>query len=533
MSHKNTNYLIGIYVTMLLMGCNHYQHRHELRWIDSLITTRPDSALSLLESLSDDTISWLKADRMYYRLLHVAAKDKNDLPIGNSSDMEVWLSFYEHDGDKRILPLAYYYAGRIYYEKNDYPTALKYYMLAEESNSTNNKLMTRIYSQTGYLYTEQNIYSKALEYHRKEVECSIATGDTVAWIYGLRDLAQVHNTLGQLDSCRLLLLQAKDLCILSHHSALLSGVMGVLASVYSNQGENARARECLQYTLGHIQKNDKMGVYQIASKVFLRCGEYDSARYYIEEILRTGNVKARRIAHKRMAQICIEEDKTSDALQHLLACEQCDDSIQATTERDAISKAEALYQYHLKEMESRKLELDKQKMMTIAIISICILVVVLLVFLFYYYNNKRKQKEQEMRYKSLLQKLGKEDRAEVEHNNAKEVLIRQSKIYKYIIHIINSPDESLHLNESHWKEIESEINTVYGNFTERLLFVCKMRKQAFRICLLMKLGIPTTGISKLVCCTNQAVSNTKKRLSERVFGKDGNAKTWDEYIKKN
>lgn len=146
--------------------------------------------------------------------------------------------------------------------------------------------------------------------------------------------------------------------------------------------------------------------------------------------------------------------------------------------------------------------------------------------------NKRKQKEQEMRYKSLLQNLGKEDRTEVEHNNAKEILIRQSKIYKYIIHIINSPDESLHLNESHWKEIESEINTVYGNFTERLLFVCKMRKQAFRICLLMKLGIPTTGISKLVCCTNQAVSNTKKRLSERVFGKDGNAKTWDEYIKK-
>ncbi|MBQ6208795.1 MAG: amino acid ABC transporter permease, partial [Prevotella sp.] len=102
--------------------------------------------------------------------------------------------------------------------------------------------------------------------------------------------------------------------------------------------------------------------------------------------------------------------------------------------------------------------------------------------------------------------------------------------YKLITQAINSPRDEIRLDESQWKELETEINTVYGGFTERLLYVCKMRKQAYRICLLMKIGIPTAGISKLLCCTNQAVSNTKKRLGKRVFGKDGNAKTWDEYI---
>ena len=523
-------YIIGVFVGVMLMGCHgHHSHRG-LRQADSLLNTFPDSALSLLESLSVDTASWSKADRVYFRLLHVAAKDKNDLPLGDTCEVTAWLPYYERGGDGRVLPLAYYYAGRVYHERGDAPTALKYFLLAEGSNPVGNELMTRIYSQIGYLYTDQNVYSKALEYHRKEVECSKAIGDTTAWIYGLRDLAQVHNTLGNLDSCRLLLLCAKGLCVQSRRPALLSGVMGALASVYSNQGDHERARECLQYTLGHLQAADRIGVCHIASKVFLRCGEYDSARYYLEEVLRLGNIKSRRIAHKRMAHVCIEEGKTSEALQHLLACEQCDDSINVMVERDAVRKAEALYQYHLKEMESHRLELANQRFVAVMAISICLLVVALLVVAFYVRDNKRKQKEQEMRYRFLLQALGKESHVETEDGATKEERIRQGKIYKLITQAINSPRDEIRLDESQWKELETEINTVYDGFTERLLYVCKMRKQAYRICLLMKIGIPTAGIAKLLCCTNQAVSNTKKRLGKRVFGKDGNAKTWDEYI---
>ena len=268
----------------------------------------------------------------------------------------------------------------------------------------------------------------------------------------------------------------------------------------------------------------------LASKVFLRCGEYDSARYYLEEILRSGNVKSRRIAHKRMAHVCIEEGNTSEALQHLLECEQCDDSIKVMVERDAIRKAEVLYQYYLKETESHRLEMANQRFVVVMAISLCLLVVVLIVFLFYYRDNKRKQREQEMRYKSLLQASGKESCVETEGGTTKEEQIKQSKIYKLITHVINSPKDDFRLDENQWEELETEINNVYDGFTERLLYVCKMREQAFRICLLMKIGIPTAGISKLLCCTNQAVSNTKKRLGKRVFGKDGNAKTWDEYI---
>ena len=57
----------------------------------------------------------------YYELLTVKASDKADKLNPDADHILSLVDYYEH-GDRSLLPTAYYYAGRTYYELHDAPT---------------------------------------------------------------------------------------------------------------------------------------------------------------------------------------------------------------------------------------------------------------------------------------------------------------------------------------------------------------------------------------------------------------------------
>lgn len=105
----------------LLCACGPQRYPSSLTLADSLASVRPDSALALLESLERDTADMPLAHRMYYRLLCIKAADKAYLPHPSDSLIRPVLHYYMEDGDKRLLPEAYYYAGRVYRDLGDAP----------------------------------------------------------------------------------------------------------------------------------------------------------------------------------------------------------------------------------------------------------------------------------------------------------------------------------------------------------------------------------------------------------------------------
>ncbi len=86
---------------------------------------------------------------MYYQLLTIKARDKAYITHTSDSLILEVLHYYEKRKDKKHLPEAYYYAGRIYRDLGDAPQALEYFFKAIDVSSAcmNYRLTSRINRQ--------------------------------------------------------------------------------------------------------------------------------------------------------------------------------------------------------------------------------------------------------------------------------------------------------------------------------------------------------------------------------------------------
>lgn len=70
-------------------------------------------------------------------------------------------------------PEALYYAGRVYYDLDDYPNALDFFQQAMEilpEDTDNQELRLRTLSQTGRLLATLRLYDKAIPYIKEVIE---------------------------------------------------------------------------------------------------------------------------------------------------------------------------------------------------------------------------------------------------------------------------------------------------------------------------------------------------------------------------
>ena len=572
----------AIFLTLLsvlaLFACTDRRYPTTLVAADSLCAVNPDSALHLLTQYKDSIQTASKADRMYYELLTVKASDKADKLKPDADHILSLVDYYEHGGDKSLLPTAYYYAGRTYCELRDEPTALHYYLLGENKCDETDPLISRIYSQIAYSYYHRDIISRSLDYHRKSLRASSIQRDTISMIYAMRDIATIYLYEKKLDSCVMVSQQALLFAHLINDAKRQCDLEAQIASCHYEMGKIEQARSEILSVLPHVHSASKIGIYTIASKIFLGNNELDSCSYYLHEIIENGSLFAKRTAHKRMADIYIRENSFSLAQKELAIYEQLDDSIQKITETEALAKAHAIYNYQMKETERHELELKNQRKTFYFIIVVCFFSVIFLMLLVQYRNY---QKQQEVKLKRYIDLQESKNRFSIEQNekNKKEIAglesliaslssenleLRESLIlkkrglenqtslstimsadrenkfhqlertqsYKLIRYMVNAPDKTLRMrmNDERWQMLESDVNSIYNHFTETLVSTCKMKEQAFHICLLIKLHLTTADISKILSCEKQTISNTKRRLFERCFGKTGGAKEWDEYI---
>ena len=160
---------------------------------DSLADVDADSARRLLGSLRDEMESSSRSVRNHYALLCIKADDKAYIRQTSDSAILRLVDYYEHGGDERLLPVAYYYAGRAYRALNDAPQALDYLQKAAEAGERiipNAKLLGRIYAQIGYVLSYQCIYQEALTNHKKSYQINRYNKDTLSMLYNLRDIGE-------------------------------------------------------------------------------------------------------------------------------------------------------------------------------------------------------------------------------------------------------------------------------------------------------------------------------------------------------
>lgn len=154
---------IALFFLFILASCSrHDAFSPTLTSIDSLMESRPDSALKLIESINPQQINTMP-DYAYYILLLTQARDKNFIIQKDDSLIQTAIKYFNKRHNTALQARAYYLLGSVYRDMKEPVHAVENYskaiMYARQSN--NHVLLGRIYNQLGFMYYLQSWYTKA------------------------------------------------------------------------------------------------------------------------------------------------------------------------------------------------------------------------------------------------------------------------------------------------------------------------------------------------------------------------------------
>ena len=524
--------LVVIVLSQAFFACRPPVYSPRLVEIDSLCEDRADSAIMVLQRMAMDTAKMSPDDRMYYKFLAVKAADKAYIKHTSDSLIRQLLPFFEEGGDDRLLPEFYYYAGRVYRDIGDAPQALDYFQRAINllPDTTNLKLKSVVYSQMGYTAYLCNLYDKALELHRGNYECGKLAKDTVSMIYGLMDMAVCQEMHHHLDSAEALYSDAMRLAQASHNYEMQASLHTQISVMLLSQGNKDEALIHIRKAIEYDDPDNRSATYSAAVDIFNSLGIEDSAFYYNTEALKYGTIYARKSAYGRFAAYYIKHGLPKLSLKYRRLYKLATDSVDNITATEAVARMNSLYNYQIRERENIQLKAEKFKNQNIIILLTfgLILTIVLIVVIIIYSRERRKALRYKLeKYERLINEY--ELRPFEEKQIEKETL-NNTDIIQRIHRILNSPIKEERLTEEEWSLLSTTINSTFSGFDDKLFDLCKMSKQEYRVCLLIKANISQIDIATLIIKSDSTVSSIRRRLHQKAFGSVKNAREWDDFI---
>lgn len=115
--------LLYLLFVILASSCVSSPVQTTLNDVESYIMERPDSALSVLDSIDRDLLDTRRL-RAQHALLHVMALDKNYINVTDDSTVLVAVDYYSKFGPKKYLARSLYYYGIIYFNRAEYENAI-------------------------------------------------------------------------------------------------------------------------------------------------------------------------------------------------------------------------------------------------------------------------------------------------------------------------------------------------------------------------------------------------------------------------
>lgn len=90
--------------------------------------------------------------------------------------------------------------------------------------------------------------------------------------------------------------------------------------------------------------------------------------------------------------------------------------------------------------------------------------------------------------------------------------------------------EGRSMTEGDWTELAETVDNVYMGFSEKLYSLYRMSEQDYRVSLLIKIRMQPKDIATLTAHSKESIASTRSRLYQKVFGKKGSTKDWDDFL---
>ena len=530
----------SIFMSVSLSSCSSPSVKNQLLLCaDSLMETYPDSALSILESITYPQ-KMPRADRALYALLLTQARHKNYIALEDDSLIKTAVDYY---GDKKKslrAAKAHYYWGAIYSEKGYASFAVEEYLTAIRLMPVRNEFLAMIYDNLAECYEEDRLYNVAIENYRAAYQILKGKDEQT---YPMRGIARVFLLQNEKDSALYYYQQALDCALADQDSSLIGALYHDLAMVYSEKKDYIQADKFVSKAI-LLQGQDAINTCLSKAQIMLNLNKLDSASYFFSKNMDELDIYGKAVCYDGMYQIAKRKGEWKTATENMDAYKILYDSMQIMTDNEELNRLMDKHQLE----EHKRLLSEHTRTLIFSLITAFSSLMIICVFCFMWNDRKRKKHYIALQHE-LTQKrvdtilLKEEDLSESnkEHIDKKRSELTEQQI-QLCISVLKTTDcydqlealeratpKQLLVMRSLRKEIRSDISNAFVDVMMNL----KERYPALTgddvfFCVLSLLCCSKTVVMELMDATSDALKTRKNRIKnkmdaqifERVFGVD-------------
>ena len=570
-------------IIMLLASCaGNRKYDDLMQRADSIMDVDDDSAtvaIRMLDGVKPQLPEFSQSQKMRYELLCHKAMNKACITFTSDSVMKEVVDYYDHHGSANERMLANYVLGCVYRDLHEAPMALEYYNKATEQADTTAAdcdygTLYRVYSQMGFLFSKQYLPYQLLDAFGKAMKYAYLAKDTLNAIINYQNRENAYSYLGNKDSVIAINLHAATMFKQIGNNYAAAIAFGCNYKYYIEKKDFINAKKAFEaynstgYEGNSNYEDAKAYVLCLKGTYYMFTGQLDSACYILQQSLKFCKSFSNKAATtKALAHYYAKVNQPSLAMKYALQSSEYNDSDLIEARKTQLQQVQAMYDYGRNQEIARMAE-QKAKRSTQMNYMIVFACVVLFLFLSYVYRKqlalkKKRIAASKLVYEDSLLKLKRlqEEKAQLvaekdkklaqiitEKENAISKLVseihdiqnryslssmsdaylvlKNSSIYKKIQCIEAHPLEEM--NEEDWTELADTVEELIPNFIPMLKN--RVSDRDYRICLLIRLGIPASLMARLLNLSDAAISKSRKTMLKKLCGKVGKPKEFDEYV---
>lgn len=570
---------------MSLSSCSNRKYEQTITRADNLMELSQDSArsaLAILDSIRPDLSKMGKSTQMRYQLVYAKGMNKGYVDFTTDSLMKEIVDYYDNHGTCQQQMLAHYLLGCVYRDLGDSPAALSCYNDAVEKADTASKdcdykLLTRVYEQEGALFLSQSMPQNALSAYQKAEKYAWIAKDTLSAVLSYEHLGNIYEYMDNKNKVIEVYENASRRYRQYGYPVQAARALGgaIQALILTKQYAKAKKyMDVFEAESGYFQKDSCYSYINYSHYYYLK-GLYsleshsDSAKYWFtksQECAKTNNNKS--FSAYAWYLYYIKHQQMDSVAKYSEQAFAYNDSANLDMERDLMQKMQAIYDYdrwknvaHNEEVKATRANLT---LLVSILVSVSVIIIGILTFLVYRKKRKQELQEKEEQENQIRQQIYytkqelellrtvndrkiadvikekeqtinklKEDLKDIrdKYSNSSlsdvDILLKESSIYKRIKYLELHPKETMREND--WIELEETIEQLIPSFIP--LLKNRLNVIAYRICLLVKLEISTSSIAILLGLSSSAISKNRKVMLEKLCGRSGKPKDFDEYIR--
>ena len=555
-----------------VVSCGQQTADRDIAAADSLSEAAPQRAMTLIDSLEGES-TMSKSRHMKLLLLKAKVRNKLAMPMSTDSLKDI-ADYFDKHGDSNERMLAYYIIGCVYQRSQDAPMALQYFHEAATKADTTDSscdflTLHRTHVWSAEILKSQFAFSDAFHENSLAFKYAMKAKDTLNAIITYEQKSNIYNALGLSDSA--IFIREKLYGLYSKYGYEKEAVrsLGLLINYGVENKELSDVKHYInlyEHKSGNFNnKGDiKKGVeiYYVAKGRYLaEINELDSAEYYFRKCARTAkNYSDLKYCFDDLADIYRKRNRPDSVAKYADLARMMTDSAYAQMSTEHLQQMQAMYNYNRYRQTAEEAEKDALRTKYISIIIIMAIMAAAIggaLAVRTYIMRKRRARVDEIKeYKRKINEL-EMSRAELESINSGlnaevnrmiEEKTKKIDILKteYEKNFNNVKDKDLFECEPiviqiRWKARKttkpmdkdeiSRLKELFKDYRPLSNWENTLNNNEYLICLLVRLDFVPAEICILTDLSSSNISNIRKRLLEKMTGREGSPKDFDKYIK--